>query len=353
MSDPLENPETPTPKSERLLLLSPLDLLPGPNAPREMSAQPVLVESVKRYGVLEPLLARKNGEDIEVLAGFKRWAAAKEADLDTVPVRLYRVEDAAITSFHAASNLQGERRRISPPSSPGKSAYKPTGALGGLLEEELNRPPSQTPYLSVFIACVAILLLVLFGMQVTRCVRRPPSTEEAFDPVLVEGDAEISESGAPAAPGDPARTRRGVAEWRTLLAEIDGIEVRDASGTPRIVFQEPIFSRLTTIDPNQTRRLTRVVTKIREVSPESLIVIIGHTDNDPVRPGGTYASNHELGELRAKEVQQYLATRARIPETRLRTVSSGDESPPFPNTPASSKAKNRTVSIEILAPGGS
>ncbi|MCH8510556.1 MAG: OmpA family protein [Kiritimatiellae bacterium] len=353
MTDLLANQETPTPKSERLLLVSPQDLLPGPNAPREMSAQPVLVESVKRYGVLEPLLARKKGEDLEVLAGFKRWAAAKEADLESVPVRLYRVEDAAIASFYAASNLQGERRRVSPPGmAPGKSTYKPTGALGGLLEEELNRPPSQTPYLGVFISCVAVILLVLFGMQITRCVRRAPQTDEDFDPVMVDEGTEITETGD-RTPADPARPRRGVAEWRTHLGDIDGIEVRDASGTPRIVFQEPVFSRLTTIDPNQTRRLTRVASKIREISPESLIVIIGHTDNDPVRPGGAYASNHELGELRAKEVQQYLTTRARIPETRLRTISSGDESPPFPNTPASSKARNRTVSIEIISPGGS
>ena len=45
-----------------------------------------LVASVKEKGVLQPLLVRKNGNKYEIIAGERRWRAAKQAGLDSVPV---------------------------------------------------------------------------------------------------------------------------------------------------------------------------------------------------------------------------------------------------------------------------
>ena len=45
-----------------------------------------LAESIKQFGVLQPLLVKKNGEYYEIIAGERRWRAAKLAGLKEVPV---------------------------------------------------------------------------------------------------------------------------------------------------------------------------------------------------------------------------------------------------------------------------
>ena len=343
----------PPPSTERLPRIPLARLRPGPNAPESVTPSPALVESVKTYGLLQPLLVRQTTEGLEVLAGFKRLAAAREAGLDEVPVRMYRVDDSAISAFYAASNLMGERRKLqTPPASDAPKpagSYKPSGRLNGLLEEELNRPTHQTPYKSILTLAVAVILILWVGLNLSRC--RGPRPEPVPDTPEVAGEREPespARTDTPARTDRPASTRRmSVEQWRAALSEIDGIEIRDLNNTPRIVFMSPVFSRLTTIDPAQQRRLNRIAEAITAACGDCLIVVIGHTDNDPVRPGGAFQSNDHLGELRAQEVVQHLTTRAGVPASRLRPISSGDRDPPFPNTPASNKARNRTVSIEI------
>lgn len=45
-----------------------------------------LADSVKKYGVLQPLLVQKKGNRYEIIAGERRWRAAKQAGLKEVPV---------------------------------------------------------------------------------------------------------------------------------------------------------------------------------------------------------------------------------------------------------------------------
>lgn len=45
-----------------------------------------LAESIKEYGVLQPLLVQKRNDYYEIIAGERRWRAAKEAGLKEVPV---------------------------------------------------------------------------------------------------------------------------------------------------------------------------------------------------------------------------------------------------------------------------
>lgn len=47
-----------------------------------------LAESIKRYGVLQPLLVQKKGAFYEIIAGERRWRAAKMAGLKEIPVVL-------------------------------------------------------------------------------------------------------------------------------------------------------------------------------------------------------------------------------------------------------------------------
>jgi ParB family chromosome partitioning protein len=67
-----------------------------------------LVESVKKHGVLTPLLVRKNGEagKLEILAGHRRYAAAKAAGLKSVPCRVIEADDDLAYEIMVVENLQ-------------------------------------------------------------------------------------------------------------------------------------------------------------------------------------------------------------------------------------------------------
>ncbi len=65
------------------------DLHAGKYQPRtefDKEALDALVESIKEKGVLQPLLVRKQGDKYEIIAGERRWRAAKIAGLKEVPV---------------------------------------------------------------------------------------------------------------------------------------------------------------------------------------------------------------------------------------------------------------------------
>jgi len=58
-----------------------------------VDAQPSLVESIKRHGVLEPLIVQRNNGGYRTIAGQKRLAAARAAGLRDVPCLVHHVSD--------------------------------------------------------------------------------------------------------------------------------------------------------------------------------------------------------------------------------------------------------------------
>ena len=64
-------------------------LSPNPLQPRgTITADSLteLVESIKEHGVLEPLVAADTPAGLQIIAGERRWRAAKLAGLSTIPV---------------------------------------------------------------------------------------------------------------------------------------------------------------------------------------------------------------------------------------------------------------------------
>ena len=60
---------------------------------REDTAMDELVESVRTYGILSPLLARPKGEGYELVSGHRRRLAAQKLGLSTVPVLVREMTD--------------------------------------------------------------------------------------------------------------------------------------------------------------------------------------------------------------------------------------------------------------------
>ena len=67
-----------------------------------------LAESLKQFGMLQPILVQNRGDYYEIIAGERRWRAAKIAGLKEVPVIVRELTDQDIVEISLIENIQRE-----------------------------------------------------------------------------------------------------------------------------------------------------------------------------------------------------------------------------------------------------
>ena len=86
-------------------------IVPGSMQPRthfdEASLQS-LAESIRSHGIVQPLLVRRRSDGYELIAGERRWRAAKLAGLTRVPVVVKDVPDDSLLEIALIENIQRE-----------------------------------------------------------------------------------------------------------------------------------------------------------------------------------------------------------------------------------------------------
>ena len=108
---PAEEPkEEPAPVEERSIDEIEIDLIiPNPDQPRtnfKKNELEELSESIKKNGLLQPILVRKTGDQYQIIAGERRWQACKLAGLKTVPVRVKEASDDDSIMLALVENIQ-------------------------------------------------------------------------------------------------------------------------------------------------------------------------------------------------------------------------------------------------------
>ncbi|MFH7320349.1 flagellar motor protein MotB [Desulfurivibrio sp. D14AmB] len=83
------------------------------------------------------------------------------------------------------------------------------------------------------------------------------------------------------------------------------------------------------------------------VESSASMMVGGHTDNVPIRPGAPFSSNWELSSARAVGVVEYLTSRYDIPRDRISAVAYADGQPVAANDTAAGRAANRRVEFRI------
>jgi ParB family chromosome partitioning protein len=97
--------------SQAVIEVSIDEIVPSKYQPRmkfDKDSLESLAESIKRNGVLQPLLLRKIGDKYQIVAGERRWKAAKMAGLTTVPAIIRDVVDSEVLELALIENLQRE-----------------------------------------------------------------------------------------------------------------------------------------------------------------------------------------------------------------------------------------------------
>ena len=84
---------------------------PNRDQPRKKFDEDALLElseSIKQYGVLQPLLVQERDDYYEVIAGERRWRAAKMAGIKKIPVIVKKLTEQEIMEISLIENIQRE-----------------------------------------------------------------------------------------------------------------------------------------------------------------------------------------------------------------------------------------------------
>lgn len=95
--------ELDSPAPTQIVRVLPTDRIKVADESEQPPAEP-LVESIRRHGVLQPLLVQHSRDGYKLIAGRKRLSAAKAADVTTVPCLVHHVDDDEARELALASN---------------------------------------------------------------------------------------------------------------------------------------------------------------------------------------------------------------------------------------------------------
>ena len=107
--EPVKGKETDEIKPDTMVKISLVE--PNRDQPRKKFDEDALLElseSIKQHGILQPLLVKKKKDYYEIVAGERRWRAAKLAGLKEVPVIIRELTDQEIVEISLIENIQRE-----------------------------------------------------------------------------------------------------------------------------------------------------------------------------------------------------------------------------------------------------
>jgi chemotaxis protein MotB len=261
-------------------------------------------------------------------------------------------------------------------------------ASDGLPDVRSGAPPWLTTFadLMVLLMCFFVLMLSFsemdeqkfkivsgsltetFGVQteITAAATPMGTSVEAreFSPALPEPTAENEVRQSTADPDgsvlDPALTLRArelaaqeeaaaaqAAELRALFRQDvdDGRLLIRQEGTNvviQLLEKDSFPSGSAALEPGSQETLARIGRMVADMT--GAITVSGHTDNVPVRSGGSYRSNWELSSARAASVAHELLA-AGLEPARLMVSGHADTQPRVANDTATNRAVNRRVDI--------
>lgn len=210
-------PDTPDgPVGPGLAQLPVGDIAPNPHQPRahfDEENLASLAASVRELGVLQPILVRPVDGGYELIAGERRWRAARRAGLTHVPAVVRTVDDAASLEQAVVENLH--RQDLNPLEEAG--AYQQLIEDFGLTQEEVARRVGRSRS-----AVANILRLFQLPPAVQRLVRDGQITAGHARALLASPDRAFQE----------ALARRCLEKGLTVRDVEEAVRVRHSEGEP-------------------------------------------------------------------------------------------------------------------------
>ena len=97
--------------SKQIMNINIDEIFPNTYQPRRYFNEDALLElstSIIEHGIIQPITVRKRGEKFELVAGERRWRAARIAELTHVPCNIIEITDTESAEIALLENLQRE-----------------------------------------------------------------------------------------------------------------------------------------------------------------------------------------------------------------------------------------------------
>lgn len=127
----------------RIVELKIIDVEPNKDQPRKMFDKKKLdelAESIGEHGVIQPIIVVKTGKTYQIVAGERRWRAAKQAGLKVIPAIVENYDDTKIKEVALIENLQ--REDLNPVEE--ALGYKSLMETCGMTQEEVSKTVSKS-----------------------------------------------------------------------------------------------------------------------------------------------------------------------------------------------------------------
>lgn len=116
---------------------------PNPDQPRKAFDEEELdnlADSIRKEGLLQPIIVRPMGDTYQIVAGERRWQASQRAGLESVPVRVIEMDDEQALRVALVENLQRSDLNAIEEA----RGYKDLMAKGGLTQADLAEAVSKS-----------------------------------------------------------------------------------------------------------------------------------------------------------------------------------------------------------------
>lgn len=103
--------ENSTESDEKLINIDIDRVKPNKNQPRKQFDQDKMAElmdSIDQYGIIQPIVVRSIVDGYEIIAGERRWRAAKNLKINEVPVVVRKADDITVAKLAIIENIQRE-----------------------------------------------------------------------------------------------------------------------------------------------------------------------------------------------------------------------------------------------------
>ena len=95
--------------NERVQKLLIQDIIPNPDQPRrefDQSALDELAESIKQHGIVQPIIVVRHGNQFRIVAGERRWRAARQVKLNNIPAIVRSMKELEEIELSLIENIQ-------------------------------------------------------------------------------------------------------------------------------------------------------------------------------------------------------------------------------------------------------
>ena len=124
------------------------DITPNPNQPRkDFKDEKIneLADSIKEHGIIQPIMVRKIDSNYEIVAGERRWRAARRAGVKEIPCLIKELNDHENMILAIIENMQREDLNALEEA----KAFKQLAESFKLTQEEISKSVSRSrPYIT-------------------------------------------------------------------------------------------------------------------------------------------------------------------------------------------------------------